>query len=105
MRAGYKSEGTSSGCTTVPIFFLFCGHRQRQRQRRLLVAGARRPLCSPHPHRNHPSVRPPIIPLVAVGGVVTEPEPTARFNPNHRAVSLHRAGLESCLSLGFLMLW
>jgi len=42
--------------------------------------------------------------LVAVG-VVTEPEPTARFSPNHRAVSLHRAGLESCLSLGFLMLW
>jgi len=27
--------------------------------------------------------------LVAVG-VVTEPEPTARFNPNHRAVSPDR---------------
>jgi hypothetical protein len=59
MRAGYKSKGTSSS-TAVPIFFLFCGHRQRQR--RLLVAGARRPLCSPHPHHIHPSIRPPIIP-------------------------------------------
>jgi hypothetical protein len=101
MRAGYKSKGTSSS-TAVPIFFLFCGHRQRQR--RLLVAGARRPLCSPHPHHIHPSTHHS---LVAVG-VVTEPEPPPAITPTTAPChSIEPAALRIRVLFvaGFLMLW